>query len=105
MTSADSDGDGFSNLQEYLAGTDPMNSSSNLRITSVAPQGNSLLVTWTMGSGKTNALQVAGGAAYGTNGFSDIFVVTNTVGTITNYLDVGATTNVPARYYRVRLVP
>ena len=105
MTRADPDGDGFSNLQEYLAGTDPTNSASNLRITSIAPQGNSLLVTWTMGSGKTNALQAVGGTGYGSNGFSDIFVVTNTAGTITNYLDVGATTNVPARYYRVRLVP
>jgi len=101
----DSDGDGFSNLQEYLAGTDPTNNASNLRITSITPQGNSLLVIWTTGVGKTNALQAGGGAGYSTNGFSDIFVVTNTLGTITNYLDVSATTNVPARYYRVRLVP
>jgi hypothetical protein len=34
-----------------------------------------------------------------------IFTATNTVGTTTNYLDVGAATNVPAFYYRVRLVP
>jgi len=26
-------------------------------------------------------------------------------GSTTNYLDVGATTNKPARFYRVRLVP
>jgi len=31
--------------------------------------------------------------------------VTNTVGTVTNYLDIGAATNVPAFYYRVRLSP
>jgi hypothetical protein len=37
--------------------------------------------------------------------FADIFTVTNTVGTTTNYLDIGAATNIPARYYRVRLVP
>jgi hypothetical protein len=35
----------------------------------------------------------------------DIFIVTNTVGSTTNYLDSGAATNKPARYYRVRLVP
>ena len=40
-----------------------------------------------------------------TNNFTDIFTVTNTVGTVTNYLDTGATTNFPSRYYRVRLVP
>ncbi len=27
------------------------------------------------------------------------------IGTTTNYLDTGAATNAPARYYRVRLVP
>ena len=38
-------------------------------------------------------------------GFTAIFIVTNTVGTTTNYLDLDAATNVPAFYYRVRLVP
>jgi hypothetical protein len=39
------------------------------------------------------------------NNFTTIFTVTNTVGTTTNYLDVGAGTNNPACYYRIRLVP
>jgi hypothetical protein len=43
--------------------------------------------------------------SYQTNGFADLFTVTNTVGTVTNYLDAGGATNTPARYYRVRLVP
>jgi hypothetical protein len=105
---ADNDGDGFSNLQEYLAGTDPNNSASYLHITSIVTTGNNVRVTWMMGPGKTNALQRTTGAAdgsYQTNGFADVFTVTNTVGTITNYLDLGAATNIPARYYRVRLVP
>jgi len=104
----DPDGDGMSNLQEYLAGTDPTNSAWYLHITSIAPQDNNLLVTWMMGPGKTNALQATAGAwngTYSTNGFADIFTVTNTVGTVTNYLDLGAATNGPTRYYRVRLVP
>ncbi len=103
--STDRDGDGQSNLAEFLAGTDPTNSASLFRITSVAPQGNDLFITWNMGSGKTNALQAASSGGYGTNGFTDIFIVTNTVGTVTNYFDIGAATNTPARYYRVRLVP
>ena len=48
---------------------------------------------------------VAGESGYSNNGFTDIFIVTNTTGTVTNYLDIGVATNVPARYYRVRLVP
>lgn len=37
--------------------------------------------------------------------FTGIFTVTNSADTITNYLDAGAATNAPSRYYRVRLVP
>ena len=57
--------------------------------------------------GNTNALQVTagGGGSYVTNNFVNLFTVTNTVGSITNYLDVGAATNRPARCYPVRLVP
>ena len=104
----DPDGDGMSNLQEYLAGTNPTNTASTFRITSVMSTGANLLVTWTMGSGKTNALQVTpgdGSGNFSTNSFADIFTVTNTIGTVTNYLDLWAATNVPSRYYRVRLVP
>jgi hypothetical protein len=77
-------------------------------ITSITQQGNDLLLTWMMGPGQTNALQATSGSAdgsYTTNGFTDIFVVTNNVmpGTITNFLDIGGATNRPARYYRVRL--
>jgi T5SS/PEP-CTERM-associated repeat protein len=80
------------------------------RITSVIRQGNDVNVTWLMGPGQTNTLQATtgnGSGGYSTNGFADIFAVTNnpTAGTSTNYLDVGAGTNVPARYYRARLVP
>jgi len=72
------------------------------------PTGYDLLVTWTMGPNRTNALQSTAGDGFGdysTDGFADIFTVTNTVGTTTNYLDAGAQTNGPTRYYRVRLVP
>jgi hypothetical protein len=102
----DSDGDGFTNLQEYLAGTDPTNSASALRITSIVREVDDLRVTWTMGSDRTNALQrAAGDGGYYTNNFTTIFTVTNTTGTATNYLDAGAATNVPSLFYRVRLVP
>jgi uncharacterized repeat protein (TIGR01451 family) len=106
-TDADPDGDGMSNQAEFLAGTDPTNSASTFCITGVGPSGNDLLVTWSMGPGKTNALQAGTDDASGgyTNDFTDIFTVTNTVGTVTNYLDLGATTNFPSRFYRVRLVP
>jgi PKD repeat protein len=104
---ADPDGDGFTNLQEFMAGTDPTNSASAFRILSITAQGNDMLVTWQTGVGRTNALQFSSGDASGgySNNFVDLFTVTNTVGAITNYLDVGAATNSPTGYYRIRLVP
>jgi hypothetical protein len=67
-----------------------------------------MLITWMMGPGATNALQVTSGDAngnYDATSFTDVFVVTNnpTLGTVTNYLDLGAATNGPTRYYRARL--
>jgi hypothetical protein len=78
-------------------------------ITSIAREGNDLLVTWLMAPGATNALQVSSGGPHGayTNSFTDIFIVTNNTiaGFLTNYLDIGAATNKPSRYYRARLSP
>lgn len=76
------------------------------RITSVVPEADGLRIRWvTGGICKSNALQRATGTANGsfTNSFTDIFLVTNTTGNVTNYFDSGVTTNVPARYYRVRV--
>jgi T5SS/PEP-CTERM-associated repeat protein len=105
LANQDPDGDGMSNLQESLAGTDPTNSAVYFHITSIVSTGNDLAVTWMTGNGKTNALQAITGSSYNINNYTDIFIVTNTVGPTTNYLDLGAATNAPARYYRVRLVP
>ena len=80
------------------------------RITSVAQKGKNLRVTWMMGPGQTNALQAASSGTHGgntTNGFADIFIVTNNAapGFVTNYLDISAATNVPSRFYRGHLAP
>ena len=106
--SADPDGDGQNNLAEFTAGTDPTNSVSALRITSITTQGTNVLVSWTTAASKTNALQATTGdpnGGYATNGFADLVIITNTVGTATNAVDVGGAASVPSRFYRVRLVP
>ncbi len=100
---ADPDHDGQTNWAEYLAGTDPTDSNSVLRVTSIAQEGNDIRVTWTMGSGKTNVLQRAD-SIDGPGSFSDLFTVL-TVGSVTNYLDAGALTNASTYFYRVRLGP
>jgi hypothetical protein len=104
----DKDGDGQSNLAEFLAGTAANNSASALRITSVAPESNNIRVTWKAGGGTTNMLQFApgSGGGYSTN-FTDLPppVVLPCCGDVTtNRVDSGGATNVPARFYRIRLV-
>jgi autotransporter family porin len=80
------------------------------RVTSIAREGGNIRVTWLIWPGQTNVLQATTGGidgSYATNGFTDVFAVTGAIsfGSVANYLDVGAATNFPARYYRVRLVP
>jgi PKD repeat protein len=107
---ADPDGDGQNNLAEFLAGTNPTNSASGLQITSVTMQGSDVLVTWTTAGGETNVVQAATGqpdGSYATN-FLDLsgpIIISGNGDVTTNYLDAGGATNVPARYYRVRLQP
>ncbi|HUJ71467.1 MAG TPA: PKD domain-containing protein [Verrucomicrobiae bacterium] len=107
---ADPDGDGFTNLEEFQAGTDPTTASSSpLQITAIAPQGSDILLTWITAGGKTNVVQATTApASVCASNFTDISPVIVSSGdglTSTNYLDAGAATNTPSRYYRVRLVP
>ena len=43
---ADDDGDGFTNGEEYFAGTNPIDPNSRLSIASVTPQPNGFQVSW-----------------------------------------------------------
>lgn len=109
---ADPDGDGQNNMAEFLAGTDPTNSASVLTITSVIESGADVHVTWKTAGGHTNTVQVTSGdgnGGYNTNSFVDLpasqTILPGSGDTSTNYVDSGGATNVPSRYYRVRLVP
>jgi len=107
---ADPFGKGMSNFDQFLAGLNPTNPASALRITSVAPSGNNVVVTWTTAGGHTNIVQANAGDGNGgyTTNFTDLsgpIVITGSGDTSTNYTDVGGGTNIPSRYYRVRLAP
>jgi hypothetical protein len=109
VANADSDGDGLSNLQEFLAGTDPTNSASSVRITSMQAIGNDLRIAWSVVTGKTYAVELATNTVDGSyvNAFANLATVAVSASpsiTETNYLDTGAVTNGVTRYYRIRLI-
>ena len=54
---ADMDGDGDSNLEEYLNGTDPCDSNSVFRILAIERSGNDIVITFRCVGGKTYRLE------------------------------------------------
>jgi hypothetical protein len=103
----DADGDGMSNLAEYLAGTNPTNAASNLRMLGAASSGNDVLLSWTVAGGRSYVVQAATGLS-GASTFADIspeVAVPGSGESVTNYVDVGGLTNALRGFYRVRLGP
>ena len=89
---------------------DPTNNASLFQITAVTPQSGDILVTWATAGGTTNVVQVNAGDVVGsyTTNFTDLSPLVILPGSgpaTTNYLDTGGATNIPSRYYRIRLVP
>ncbi len=105
VASADPDGDGFSNLQEFLLGSNPLDSSSPFGVTGVTIQGADAVITWQTVGGMTNAVESTTDLTQTYSNISGNIILTGDGLTSTNYLDPGAATNTPANYYHIRLVP
>ena len=59
VATLDPDGDGYTNLQEFALGTNPMDSSSTFNVKTIERNGNSLTITWSSVSGKKYQVQAA----------------------------------------------
>jgi len=103
---ADPDGDGMNNTQEYLAGTHPKNASSVLRVTVLAKDGGGgFVVSWQSVPGKTyKVLYSDSPGGPWQEDLPDSQVTAGTGETSLSYTDTtaGSTTK---RFYRIRLVP
>jgi hypothetical protein len=109
--------DGMTNMQEYLAGTDPTDPDSKFQVTAIGPA--SVLITWSTVNGKTYIVQYWDGTPEGLFGPSPIWTdipeseVTETDGSpgdegTESWTDDGTSSAGPlppgGRYYRLRLV-
>ncbi len=105
VAAGDPDHDGASNLQEYLADTSPADPTSSFRIVNTTISNGDVRLTWSTVGGKSYSVQTSSFAGIG---FTDAIPVITAPGTnesTTNYLDIGAATNVSSRFYRIRLAP
>jgi hypothetical protein len=105
VAGTDPDHDGMSNLQEYLAGTNPTNAASCFKITSVTTTNGNVRVSWSAVGGRSYVLQTNSiiGSAFADA--SPVIAVPGTGQMVTNYLDSGISAFNQSRFYRVRLGP
>jgi hypothetical protein len=96
----DYDGDGLSNLAEYLAGTDPSNPNSYLRLTGIGAEGtNGVTVAWGSASNKLYSVLRASDLSLGFTNLEQHILSTPPENV---YLDTTAT-NQNSFFYRIKV--
>jgi len=95
----------MNNLQEYLAGTNPTNAASCLKITSVTPTNGNVRVSWSAVGGRSYVLQTNSDLSATFADASPVITMPGTSETVTNFLDSGISQSSRPRFYRIRLGP
>ncbi|NOS70893.1 MAG: hypothetical protein HOP33_13300 [Verrucomicrobia bacterium] len=100
--SGDFDGDDHTDLQEFLAGTDPTNTGSILRVMTITSLAGSATILWIATPGKNYRVQFK--AELNDPGWTDLFGIVTATSSSASRMDdsVGADGQ---RFYRVVLVP
>ena len=100
---ADADADGLTNLQEFLAGTDPLDAASGLRLmVSALPGAGALMLSWEAISNRSYTIQSR--TASEANGWTNLLDIPSAS---SNRLihTTNAISNGDARYYRLEVRP
>jgi len=97
----DADGDHMTNQQEFMAGTNPNDPNSLLRVVRVSRSGSDSVISFSTVTNKNYALEYR--ASFGTHGWTNLLSNLSGNGGIVVVTNSGAA--LPAAYYRVRLEP
>jgi glycosidase len=95
----DADGDGVSNLNEFLAGTNPLEANSVFKIMGAVRASNEVQLLWTTRADKTYQLQQSDGPGNGASWTNFGPAITGTDGVVTQ--SVGAAAGA-SRFFRVQ---
>jgi len=125
LGTADPDGDGMNNTNEFMTGFNPVNAAAYLHITGIAKTNTTdIRITYLGANGdtsysggpasRTNVLEFSIGspsnytgtnnANWASTGQTNILSGGTGSGLLTNMVDPGGATNKPSRYYRVRVL-
>lgn len=98
---ADTDGDGFTNAQEYALGTIPTDASSTFRVRSASLQSGTVTISWDAVAGKTYQLVAKSSLSSGDWQPVGEPLTASASGPVSR----SETPSTPSRFYRVTLVP
>jgi hypothetical protein len=98
---ADPDHDGYSNRAENVAGTNPTNAASLLRLESATTAANGTTIRWQSGAGRR--YQVAARPALGSGSWQNLGAPVTATNALAEFLDAGATNRM--NFYRVQALP
>jgi hypothetical protein len=99
--SADPDLDGFNNAAEYLAGSNPTNSASFLKITKTQHDASGTTITWPGAAGKR--YQVLSRPVISSGSFQPLGSIITATGTNVQYFDASGIAGI--KFYKVQAVP
>ncbi|MEK7675638.1 MAG: CARDB domain-containing protein, partial [Verrucomicrobiota bacterium] len=100
---ADPDGDGYTNMQEYIAGTDPLNPASALRITAIREVGNNVELDFVSISGKMYKVESKDALSDAT--WTQIDVFTSNITGTQPVVEEGVVSGTTQLFYRVKCGP
>lgn len=104
LKTGDFDGDGLNNEHEWIAGSDPTDPKSGLRVISFSRQGGTHSISWQSVSGKIYLLESKQNLATG-GAWVPLVTVPSSGATTSTQFPAPSSFSIPREFYRIRVEP